>query len=210
LFLLTSIATFKWRFEIVVAHHRRAHATLWSRRNAKWPFFTIIIFFPVSIMIGTHTMVVHLLWIVNQSGQLIHRQVFTSNEYLGELGIKPDLHINISSVVFSMYSISQQITPNNNPMQSTGMTLIEATEHNVHVYETPTLVKFIAVTDPQTSNCDALLTEVHLAYVDIVMKNPFHVVDDGGIGQPIRIAAFQEALRHIAERYNEPPPPPRR
>jgi trafficking protein particle complex subunit 4 len=161
-------------------------------------------------LFSQHKMVVHLLWIVNQSGQLIHRQVFTSNQYLGELGIKPDLHINISSVVFSMYSISQQITPNNNPMQSTGMTLIETMEHNIHVFETPTLVKFIAVTDPQTGNCDAFLTDVHLAYVDIVMKNPFHVVDDGGIGQPIRITAFQDALRLLADKFNEPVQGPRR
>lgn len=151
-------------------------------------------------------MVVHLLWIVNQSGQLIYRQLFTKNEYLGELGQKSDLHINISSVVFSMYSISQQITPNQNPLCSSGMTLIENDEHNIHIFETPTTVKFIAITDPTTTNCDVFFSDLHIAYVDYVMKNPFHVVDDGGIGQPIRIPAFAEALKGIADRFNDPPP----
>lgn len=155
-------------------------------------------------------MVVHLLWIVNQSGQLIHRQSFTASDNIGELGQKPDLHITVSSVVFSMYSISQQLTPNANPLSSGGMTLIETNEHNIHVYESPTLVKFIAITDPNTAACDTLFSDIHIAYVDYVVKNPFHVVDDAGIGQPIRIQAFNDALRQVAERFNEPPPIPRR
>ena len=149
-------------------------------------------------------MPVHLLWIVNQSGQLIYRQIFTSNDYLGELGQKSDLHINTSSLVFSMFSISQQLTPNADPLTSSGMTLIENGEHNVHIYETPTTTKFILITDANTTSCESLFVEIHLAYVDYAMKNPYHTVDEGGIGQPIRIPLFVEVLKGIVDRYNEP------
>jgi hypothetical protein len=148
-------------------------------------------------------MVVHLLWIVNQSGQLIYTQLFTSKDQIGELGLNPDLHINVSSAVFSMFSMTQQITPNSHPLTAGGMNLVSCAEHNIHVYETVTLVKLILITDPATASCTSLFNELHLAYVEYVMKNPFHVVDEGGIGQPIRNPAFTEMLKLIVDRSME-------
>lgn len=148
-------------------------------------------------------MIVHLFWIINQSGQLITKTGFTNPEGIGELGAKPDLQLTISSVLFSTYGMSQELTPNANPMDSAGMTLVECEEHNIHVYETPSLVKFVLVTDSQTKECDSLFKELHAAYVEYAMKNPFHIVDEAGIGQPVRVPAFTEAIRNVVGRYQQ-------
>ncbi|KEG11025.1 component of TRAPP complex [Trypanosoma grayi] len=147
-------------------------------------------------------MTVHLLWIINQSGQLIAKSGFTSPANIGELGAKPDLQLTMSSILFSTYGMSQELTPNANPVDSAGMTLVELSEHNIHIYETPTLVKFVLVSDSRTGNCKALFRELHSLYVEYVMKNPFHIVDEGGIGQPIRIPAFTEAVKRVVDRYH--------
>ncbi|KAH9578848.1 Trafficking protein particle complex subunit [Trypanosoma melophagium] len=147
-------------------------------------------------------MTVHLLWIINQSGQLIAKSSFTAPENIGELGAKPDLQLTMSSILFSTYGMSQEITPNANPVDSAGMTLVELDEHNIHIYETPTLVKFVLVSDSRTRECDALFRELHTLYVAYVMKNPFHIVDEGGIGQPIRISAFTEAVKRAVDKYH--------
>ncbi|EPY35649.1 component of TRAPP complex [Strigomonas culicis] len=147
-------------------------------------------------------MVVHLLWIINQSGQLIARLGFTEPALLGELGTKPDLQLTLSSVLFSTYGMSLEITPNVNPMDSSGMHLVECEEHNIHIYETPTLVKFVLVSDNATMEVNKLCRELHAAYVEYAVKNPFHIMDEAGIGQPIRIPDFSAAVRGIVGRYN--------
>nr|CCC96074.1 unnamed protein product [Trypanosoma congolense IL3000] len=147
-------------------------------------------------------MTVHLLWIINQSGQLIAKSTFTATENIGELGAKPDLQLTMSSILFSTFGMSQELTPNANPVDSAGMTLLEFAEHNVHIYETPTLLKFVLISDSRTYDCDALFHELHLLYVEHVAKNPFYIIDEGGIGQPIRIPAFTAAVKAAVELYH--------
>ncbi|CCW60374.1 unnamed protein product [Phytomonas sp. EM1] len=148
-------------------------------------------------------MVIHLFWLINQSGQLMAKVSFTKPELIGELGARPDLQLTISSVLFSTFGMSQELTPNSNSVDSAGMTLIECEEHNIHIYETPSLVKFVLISDTRTRECDAVFKELHTAYVEYAMKNPFHIVDESGIGQPIRIPAFSEAIRAIVSRYQK-------
>ncbi|KAG5470262.1 hypothetical protein LSCM4_02957 [Leishmania orientalis] len=146
-------------------------------------------------------MVVHLLWIINQSGQLITKTAFTSPDNIGELGANPDMQLTLSSVLFSTCGMSQQLTPNADPLDSSCMTLVECEEHNIHVYETPTAVKFVLFSDNRTMECTKLLKELHALYAEFATKNPFHTVDDAGIGQPIRIPAFTEAIRTTVAKY---------
>ncbi|CAD2216114.1 Transport protein particle (TRAPP) [Angomonas deanei] len=147
-------------------------------------------------------MVVHLLWMINQSGQLIARTPFTEPALLGELGTNADLQLTVSSVLFSTYGMSQELTPNASPIDCAGMNLIECEEHSIHIYETPTLVKIVLFTDKGTTHCRPLFRELYVAYVDYAVKNPFHVVDEAGIGQPIRVSVFSSAIRSIVGRYN--------
>eukprot|EP00796_Vickermania_ingenoplastis_P001527 gene1527-912_t len=154
-------------------------------------------------------MLIHLLWIINQSGQLIAKLGFTDPQRTGELGRNPESQLTLSSVLFSTYGMSQELTPNENPVDCVGMTLIEMEEHNIHVHETPTAVKFVLITDSASVSIPtALWQELHLLYTNHAMKNPFHVVDEGGIGQPIRIAAFSDAVRRTINKYSPPVVPP--
>ena len=151
-------------------------------------------------------MVVHLLWIINQSGQQIYKHVFTAKETIGELGRNPDLHITLPSVFFGLCSMTKEISPNQRPLESSCMNLVEGSEHNVHVFETPTTLKFVLITDPGTTSCEGLFSDLYIAYVDYVLKNPFHSVDEGGIGLSIRIPAFTEAVKLTVDKINDPPP----
>lgn len=146
-------------------------------------------------------MTIHLFWIINQSGQLIAKIGFTDASAIGELGARPDLQLTVSSVLFSTYGMSQELTPNADPIDSAGMHLIECEEHNIHIYETPTMLKLVLITDPRTTSCSAIFKDLHEAYVEYAAKNPFHLIDETGIGQPIRIPAFTAAARKVVERY---------
>jgi len=150
-------------------------------------------------------MVVYLLWLINQSGQqMLKVEFMDSSLVFGDLGRNRDLHLHFASVVFGVYSMTREITPNCPPLQSPGMQLIEAAEHNLHVFEAVSGVKFLLFTDPSTFNCDALFQELYILYVDFVVKNPFHTIDVAGIGQPIQIPAFEEAVKGTVQKYNEP------
>lgn len=146
-------------------------------------------------------MAVYLLWIINQSGQLITRTSFSKPEQIGELGTNADMQLTLSSVLFSTCGMSQQLTPNADPLDSACMNLVECEEHNIHIYETPTLVKFVVFTDSRTMECTQLFKELHALYAEFATKNPFHVVDEAGIGQPIRIPAFTEAIKSTVAKY---------
>lgn len=161
--------------------------------------------------------VIHLFWLINQSGQLISRISFTAPALIGELGIHPDSQITLSSLLFSVCGVSQEITPLGNPMESMPMHLIEMEEHNIHINETPTGLKMVLITDSGTKSCPPpLWHDLHMVYVSHALKNPFHTVDATGIGQPIRIPAFAEAVKKAVEKYSPPlpavtvasPPPP--
>lgn len=151
--------------------------------------------------------VIHLFWLINQSGQLISRISFTAPALIGELGIHPDSQITLSSLLFSVCGVSQEITPRGNPMESMPMHLVEMEEHNIHIYETPTGLKMVLITDCGTKSCPpSLWHDLHMVYVSHALKNPFHTVDATGIGQPIRIPAFAEAIKKAVEKYASPLP----
>jgi len=152
---------------------------------------------------------IHLMWIINQSGQLIFQMNFTEPKATGELGTKPDSQLTMASVLFSTYSMSQELTPCGIPSESRGMTLIEMVEHAIHIYETPSMVKFVLVTDASSTQLPPqLMLSLHTLYVDHAAKNPFHTVDESGISQPIRIPSFTEAVKRVVRAYSPAVDPP--
>ena len=151
-------------------------------------------------------MVVHLLWIVNKSGQLIYNHTFTSKDKLGDIGLSGDRQVTVASVLYGLHGMSRQIAPvPADVMDCDGMSLVEGTDHNLHIFETVTGVKFVLLSDTDLSSCDAILSEVYQLYVDFVLKNPFYTLDNSGIGQPIRFPAFTSLVEATVTRYNEPP-----
>lgn len=153
--------------------------------------------------------VIHLFWLINQSGQLISRMAFTAPSQIGELGAAPDSQLTLSSVLFSTCGMSQELTPFGNPMESMPMHLIEMETHNIHIHETPTGLKLVLITDSATTVCPpSLWHELHMAYIAHALKNPFHTVDAAGIGQPIRIVAFHDAIKRVVNKYSPPLPLP--
>lgn len=92
-------------------------------------------------------------------------------------------------------------------LDASPMHLIEMQDHAIHIYETPTQLKMVMITDSKTSACPPQLwRELHIAYTDHAMKNPFHTVDEAGIGQPIRVPAFTESVRQILLKYTSNQP----
>lgn len=148
-------------------------------------------------------MLVHLLWIINKSGQIVLNQHFTPVESFGENARSSDKQMMLASVIYGLRGLSRQIAPTPaDVMQCEGLTLVEGVEHNVLIYETPTGVTFVLFTDPNTTKATQLFSEIHMAYVDWVLKNPFYVLDSSGVGQPIRIGHFKNQLKAIVDAVN--------
>lgn len=151
-------------------------------------------------------MLVHLLWIINKSGQIVFNQHFTPVEAFGESSRSADKQMMLASVLYGLRGLSRQIAPvPADVMECEGLTLVEGVEHNILMYETPTGVTFVLFTDPKTNAAPQLFSEIHKAYVDFVLKNPFYVLDSAGVGQPIRIGHFKTQLKVIVDAVNNAP-----
>eukprot|EP00758_Cryptobia_borreli_P002236 Tbor_TRINITY_DN2883_c0_g1::TRINITY_DN2883_c0_g1_i1::g.23241::m.23241/K20303/TRAPPC4, TRS23; trafficking protein particle complex subunit 4 len=148
-------------------------------------------------------MIVHLLWIINKSGQLIYNHVLTTKREVGEMVKTADHQMTSASVLYSLHSLTRQISPvPKNVLDADGLSLVEGDARNILIFETPTGIKFVLFTDPQTTDASELFGELYRAYADYVLKSPFYTLDSAGIGQPIRFEYFMKLVESIVEKVN--------
>lgn len=63
-------------------------------------------------------------------------------------------------------------------------------KYKLHYYETPTLLKFILITDAKSETKRVVLHQIYVSlYVEFVVKNPLR-----GIDGPVGVETFQLAL----------------
>jgi hypothetical protein len=63
-------------------------------------------------------------------------------------------------------------------------------KYKLHYYETPTLLKFILITDAKSENKRVVLHQIYVSlYVEFVVKNPLREIDG-----PVGVETFQLAL----------------
>ena len=129
-----------------------------------------------------------LLLVVNKNGSLIYDRKLTN-----KIVLNSNDAIQIAAIFYSMHAISSKLTPNSLSKSSDlklsnqGIEVIEAESIKLVCYQTLTKLKFIFVTDYDTSDNDSLLMfkRIYDVYSDLVSKNPFYELD-----MPIRIEAF--------------------
>ena len=135
------------------------------------------------------------LLIVNKNGSLIYDKQFSSS-----LKLSSNEVINIASIFYSMHAISSKLTPpgyektSELKLENGGIEIMEASSMRLICYQTLTKIKFIFVTDYQTSleKCLDNFRKIYDVYSDVVAKNPNYELD-----MPIRVNSFDERVNEI-------------
>ena len=135
------------------------------------------------------------LLIVNKNGSLIYDKGFSSTVKLSSNEV-----INIASIFYSMHAISSKLTPpgyektSELKLENGGIEIMEASSMRLICYQTLTKIKFIFVTDYQTSleKCLDNFRKIYDVYSDVVAKNPNYELD-----MPIRVNSFDERVNEI-------------
>ena len=99
-----------------------------------------------------------------------------------------------------MHAISSKLTPpgyektSELKLENGGIEVMESTSMRLICYQTLTKIKFIFVTDYQTSleTCQLNFRKIYDVYSDVVAKNPNYELD-----MPIRVNSFDEAVNKI-------------
>ena len=135
------------------------------------------------------------LLIVNKNGSLIYDRAFSN-----VLKLTSNEVINIASIFYSMHAISSKLTPagyeqtSELKLENGGIELMEANSMRLVCFQTLTKIKFIFVTDYQTSleKCQDNFRKIYDVYSDVVAKNPNYELD-----MPIRVNSFDEKVNEI-------------
>ena len=134
------------------------------------------------------------LLIVNKNGSLIYDRAFSN------MKLSSNEVINIASIFYSMHAISSKLTPpgyektSELKLENGGIEVMEASSMRLVCYQTLTKIKFIFVTDYQTSleKCQENFRKIYDVYSDVVAKNPNYELD-----MPIRVNSFDEKVNEI-------------
>ena len=135
------------------------------------------------------------LLIVNKSGSLIYDRAFSPS-----LKLTSNEVINIASIFYSMHAISSKLTPagyertSELKLENGGIEIMEASQMRLVCFQTLTKIKFIIVTDYQTTleKCTENYRKIYDVYSDVVAKNPNYELD-----MPIRVNSFDERVNQI-------------
>ena len=135
------------------------------------------------------------LLIVNKNGSLIYDRAFSNT-----LKLSSNEVINIASIFYSMHAISSKLTPvgyektSELKLENGGIEVMESSSMRLICYQTLTKIKFIFVTDYQTSleTCQINFRKIYDVYSDVVAKNPNYELD-----MPIRVNSFDDAVNKI-------------
>ena len=94
-----------------------------------------------------YQMPVYLLWMLNKTGGLIFDKEFAP----GVPNLSTNTTLKLASIFHAQHAIAQQLSPISG---GGGIECIEADQFKLFSYETPTAIKFMLITDGQTSNAD--------------------------------------------------------
>eukprot|EP00026_Physarum_polycephalum_P002574 Phypoly_transcript_02581.p4 GENE.Phypoly_transcript_02581~~Phypoly_transcript_02581.p4 ORF type:complete len:144 (+),score=30.30 Phypoly_transcript_02581:2304-2735(+) len=99
-------------------------------------------------------------------------------------------------MLFSLKSFVTKTSPK--PIdEKTGFHYYKTSTYKLHFYETPTSVKFIILTDPNTPDLREELKRLHSAiYVEYVVKNPLYKLGDV-IKCELFISSLQKFIKNL-------------
>lgn len=129
-----------------------------------------------------------LLLIVNKNGSLIYDKQLSN-----KVNLNSNELIQSAAIFYAMHAISWKLTPETLVLKSNlklinqGIEIIEAESVKLLCHQTLTKLKFIFVTDYDTSEQDSYIKfrKLYDIYSDLVSKNPFYELE-----MPIRLDLF--------------------
>ena len=132
-----------------------------------------------------------MLLIANKSGTLVYSRTFNEQGLNTKL-LQSDWVVTTSSILVTyVVGMSQQVAPvPEDPLNCSGVQLIEGHDHNLHYCATASGNAFIFITDPATTSVKDLFQECYLAFVDNVLRHPAYALDSSGAGQHIHSGKF--------------------
>ncbi|CAG0904201.1 unnamed protein product, partial [Cyprideis torosa] len=107
---------------------------------------------------------------------------------LARKGLSVNEKIYLASTFFSVSAIVGQLSP---AAGHSGIRSLHADSFTLNCYQSPTGIKFLALTDPRQplSSVETLLRKMYELYADFALKNPFYTLD-----MPIRCSLFDSNL----------------
>ena len=138
-------------------------------------------------------MSIYTVWVINKAGGL----VFFKEYQPYHAKISSNDALVIASTLQSVHAISTRIHPNH-PSGFKRITLKpkHGAGYSVHIFQTPTGLKFMATSAPN-EQVEPFLKRVYELYVDYTLKNYFHTSE-----MPIRCDQFEHHLGKLVGTTN--------
>ncbi|KAJ1964691.1 hypothetical protein GGI12_001260 [Dipsacomyces acuminosporus] len=133
---------------------------------------------------------IHSIFIINKAGGLVYNKDYSDD--IARLSSNEALIF--AGTFHGIHALASRISPaaKSETTRDTGIQTIDTERFRIHCFQSPTGIKFLAVTDPMHSSLAALLNRVYCTYSDYALKNPFHNPE-----MPIRSELFDTALLQL-------------
>lgn len=168
-------------------------------------------------------MQVYAVYIISQSGSLIYEKVFDTNGTSPIAGQTSNDNLVIAGNLHGIHTIASKLTPagakaafnnsstfdDNRESNRSGLRSVHTEQFTLHVHQTATGLKTVVlasaehtvstaqpVAGPTTAALVAQLQrDLHRAYTDALMRNPFY-----NVGMPARIPMLDAAVRRAVQK----------
>ncbi|KAI7820108.1 Sybindin-like protein [Kickxella alabastrina] len=139
---------------------------------------------------------IHSIFIINRSGGLIYNKNYSNN--IAQLSSNEALIF--AGTFHGIHALASRISPatkaRNNTIRDSGIETIDTRNFRIHCFQTPTGIKFIAVSDVLETRLSDVLSKVYVLYSDYALKNPFYNLE-----MPIRSEMFDVRLLQLVHAH---------
>ncbi|KAJ1734257.1 hypothetical protein LPJ61_001161 [Coemansia biformis] len=136
---------------------------------------------------------IHALFVINRSGGLIY-----SKDFSGQVAqLSSNEALIFAGTFHGIHALASRVSPALKGRAATrdrGVQYIDTKGLRLHCFQTPTGLKFIAVTDPLHAGLTDVLAKAYKLYCDYALKNPFYSLE-----MPIRSDLFDTMLRQLVQ-----------
>ncbi|KAJ2763444.1 hypothetical protein IWQ57_005559 [Coemansia nantahalensis] len=135
---------------------------------------------------------IHALFVINRSGGLIY-----SKDFSGQTAqLSSNEALIFAGTFHGIHALASRVSPalKGGAARDMGIQSIDTKGFRLHCYQTPTGLKFLAVTDLLRTSLADVLARVYRLYCDYALKNPFYSLE-----MPIRSDLFDAKLRQLVQ-----------
>lgn len=134
---------------------------------------------------------IYTVWVINKAGGLVYFKEFQPFH----AKISSNDALVIASTLQSVHAISTRIHASG--FKRITITPKHTAGYTVHIFHTPTGLKFLATCTPSDTQVEAFLKKVYELYVDYALKNYFYTPE-----MPIRCDQFDHHLAKLVTTTN--------